>query len=1330
MISRKMESESKAYNKKYQARLSLIQTPDKQLNPPAMDLLDNLEISPVKSRTFKKNIDIRVEEVQESGSDNEAYEDDQSEAPPAISAIDISKSSILNSSTQEKSQPPSISGLFGSANSLFDKVKRRLNGEQEPESKPESQDLEPTQEITSKQSQTQKIQVENENGPLFAEAQETNLSAEKEESQFEASTQIIPEFRSKSPEKTQNLSPSFGQEFAEDSTQKVFSQSNKDTSNGGDINEDATQKLAALNETVGDDEPQNDVSNFFSNTENHEDKYQETQEGDKATQDEDEDENEIKLTSKRSNKLFLGSDSEDEHNEKEKSSQLNSTQSRLQKIEALAAKKRAERLLREQQERDKEQKDLGDFKKLNEAVYGDEDEDEAGDVSVSTIDPNKRSRAEKEELALQEQRERISEQLEHEEKVVKTFDKNSLLAAFGMGNNTMTSPTKEQSSPVTSPIGSPTNVKKDAIVKTESGDIELSDSSDSSGEEATSPKPKPQSKEAPKFTLRTPFNMNKTTPAINSDVIELGSDSDSDIEIAPSKVTRLEVKSKFSKQTINRHKAQKKKALTKSQLFLQLKEKARSQLKLQNQHNEESHKAAIEEVATEQEAVDKLLDKYIEAANRTRDKELENERRRKLAEEAGEEFDDDDYTDNSDFEGEVPDSDVEDDEDDVQSSEGEVGERIEAGIEGDDEDEDEAQGGDDEESAPVFHKKHRKQALMSDDDDEEEEVNKTESIGDTSELKSKLEQDQSEVGIDLGSFGGNFSQNFNGMNGEGATQRMKNMLGITMSQAFERESPKPQQASKTVNIFDQLRQNGNKVLGEESFIESTLKDKSFSYSINSQKQEINFDEPITQLSEIDPPTQGFSTQKDSISTLQDSSPLDFTEATAKDDTQKDEEEEESVKLGKRRLFKKPAKKLKNMSEDEDEDEEDEEETEEQIAERRRQVEHMREQLRKRDLEIKRKRAEMKRKGLDKIMENEAEESEDEWHGLGGFDGERSDEENSEDEKMLDDYSKVKLNKSQIAKYYANEDLQNDEKMLHKILNDVNNGGFRKRGVRNGVELEFSDEEDAYLQQYNRIRNQRMRDKMLENGNIAKLAKDAKAQAFFETITEDSQNAANEIFGGDATDNDDNELDNEDKENDPFNDKPEITKEQFQDPSTAPKKRKFKITEAYVQKTLSFLNDGEEDEIERNATIAAHQHGFLDDDDDFGDDLSTLKQKSIVKLPERTPQKKSTVDLTNESDQSPEHFFKMPSKIMKSFQSKSNDSFKNSNEVTVSTAYKAATSSKASIMSFGKNNSSNKAPTKVTVPTASQDTRVLKARKIEKTLRKGNRLKGLNVGNFE
>ncbi|CCH43781.1 Mediator of replication checkpoint protein 1 [Wickerhamomyces ciferrii] len=1302
-----------------------------------MDLLDDLELSPVKSKTFKKNIDLKVD------NDVENSDEESNELPTSTPVLnDISN----NKPDTEASKPkgvPSIANLFGSSVSLLDRVKKRLNGEKLDEPVPESE--KPTQEI-----QTQLIDKTQETTTSNTTSEENQSTQEIEpptqqinNSHIQESTQVIPTSESQNQDsilstskmdQTQNVDDIPSSQITKSSTKSPSYEISKDDINDVFAEEQDTQvvlnqQTAPVNDQHDDDEddedeirqPTRSIPNMFSDDdEEEEDLHTKTQE------------------KKKNNSLFMDSESEDDEDNKlnvkeeaHKEEDLDPTQARLKKIEQLAAKKRAERLLREQQEREKDQNDLTTYKQLSDPVKGeyDDDDENEGDVSVSTIKPKRtKTKKELEEEEQERRRQARSEQLQHEEKVVKKFDKNSLLAAFGMGDNVpsdnMSSPQKHQSSPATSPLQEEEN-GKGPIVKTEkSGNVELSDESDDDDDFQVTDffnedkMKKMEEKEKPKFVLQTPFNFNKQA----TEVIELDSDSDSDIEEATSKVTRLEVKSKFSKQTMGKQ-AQKKKQVSRNQLIAHLREKARNQLKKDKTDFEEANKEIIAEVAQEQDAVDKLLDKFMAAADRQKEKEKMIKEQRKRAKEAGVEFNDNAYDDESDY-AEVPDSDF-DQSMDENESEG-------------DEDAGDEEGSDEDNEADEEQKDNNEEEEEADGgDDKDREATEAEI---KQHLLAKKQNDSAEATINWGDDSQDFGD-LEGLNG-GATQKLK-MLGMGLTQAFETESPKID--GKTVNIFDQIRNKNNHVIGEEdSFVESSLKDKSFSYSINSQKpRELNFDEPATQLSEIMPPTQAISTQKDSIGTLHDSAPQDSFQATVKDDygdfadAEDDEDDEDELPVKRHRIKRVVKDDTKESDvedekeqdafneEEEDDDDEEEEETEE---ERRKRADAIRAEIRRREKEQEDRRLEMKKQGLDKIMENEAEESEDEWQGIGGIDGEKFDEENSEDEKMLDDYSKVNLNKEELDKFIAEQENIKDKKLLTKVLKDVDEHFKSKKGDRS-LDIEVDGDDDEVIQRYNRLRNEKMRQRLLENMEVAKLSKDAKAKAFFQSIAEDSQNPINEIFGGNETDSDaQSDLDNE--EDDPFVEKQEITKDQMQDPDNAPKKKKtIKITEAYVQKTLSFLNDDEDDKIEQNAAFAAHQHGFLDDDDDFGDDLHSLKQKSIIRMPETTPQRKSTIDLTNEEDQSPTQFFKMPSKIMKSFQSNSNDSFKNKNEVTVSTAYKAATSSKASIMSFGKTkNTETKQPSKRV--SQSQDTRVLKARKIERTLKKGNKLKKLNTEAFE
>ena len=102
-----------------------------------------------------------------------------------------------------------------------------------------------------------------------------------------------------------------------------------------------------------------------------------------------------------------------------------------------------------------------------------------------------------------------------------------------------------------------------------------------------------------------------------------------------------------------------------------------------------------------------------------------------------------------------------------------------------------------------------------------------------------------------------------------------------------------------------------------------------------------------------------------------------------------------------------------------------------------------------------------------MFDGEAEESEDEWKGLGGIDGEFSDVANSEDEKMIDNNFNIDLQDDEIRKKFMEEYQIKDQQELEKLLDDIKNHKLIKRVGQNnnGFDIELSDEEDQLLAAY-------------------------------------------------------------------------------------------------------------------------------------------------------------------------------------------------------------------------------------------------------------------------
>ena len=371
------------------------------------------------------------------------------------------------------------------------------------------------------------------------------------------------------------------------------------------------------------------------------------------------------------------------------------------------------------------------------------------------------------------------------------------------------------------------------------------------------------------------------------------------------------------------------------------------------------------------------------------------------------------------------------------------------------------------------------------------------------------------------------------------------------------------------------------------------------------------------------------------------------------------------------------------SESESDDSEDDVDDETRIRlineEKQRRLEHER--------KVQKKRDDLKKRGVSNFVEEEAEESEDEWFGIGGADGEGVDGYDPELEKMIDDYSKADFNPDQIREMLAKENKDADVQMVEKILYDLKNGGLRKRG-RAQYDLELSDDEDDELCQYRLKKRELMRQKRLDLGED-KLVNNPKSKAFFESMVEDIIDAKNPFGAVEVTDVP-SEVSNEQT--------PEMPESNSSKENSAvpnPVSKKFTLSEDFVHKSLSFLNESNKDvaELENDRKLARIQHGK-----DI-DDLSTLKkhssiksfkslhssQSSIVNLDD--PDSASNAGTGNEDNDEDSQMsrFRHPS-ILKLFGSKTdiNDKFKDgSKSVRVSNSYKSVGGNRAAVTSLGK-----------------------------------------------
>ncbi|KAF7929644.1 hypothetical protein BELL_0058g00060 [Botrytis elliptica] len=141
----------------------------------------------------------------------------------------------------------------------------------------------------------------------------------------------------------------------------------------------------------------------------------------------------------------------------------------------------------------------------------------------------------------------------------------------------------------------------------------------------------------------------------------------------------------------------------------------------------------------------------------------------------------------------------------------------------------------------------------------------------------------------------------------------------------------------------------------------------------------------------------------------------------------------------------------------------------------------------------------KKKSNAKNMVNEqAEESEDEYAGLGGVsDDESGGEEDAFVKEMIDD-EKKDIDESELAKFYADRERASDEKQIEKLYNDISKGMLRRK---RGADYDLSDSDDGgeARQRRKRAAEAKMRKALLADEKIGKIAQNPKKEAFLRAI---------------------------------------------------------------------------------------------------------------------------------------------------------------------------------------------------------------------------------------
>ncbi|RMZ17462.1 hypothetical protein D0862_00814 [Hortaea werneckii] len=150
----------------------------------------------------------------------------------------------------------------------------------------------------------------------------------------------------------------------------------------------------------------------------------------------------------------------------------------------------------------------------------------------------------------------------------------------------------------------------------------------------------------------------------------------------------------------------------------------------------------------------------------------------------------------------------------------------------------------------------------------------------------------------------------------------------------------------------------------------------------------------------------------------------------------------------------------------------------------------------------RKEAEKEMRGM---LEEQAEESEDEYAGLGGDDFVAPE---TEEDKQMIDSSHVDVDENAIAAHFAERQRAADEAETNKLLKDITTGALRRRTGGNLFGLEEDEDELAMRRRAARQREEtRKRKLLLKDDNIASLAqgKNSKGKdAFLKAIADDDE----------------------------------------------------------------------------------------------------------------------------------------------------------------------------------------------------------------------------------
>ncbi|ATY65446.1 DNA replication checkpoint mediator [Cordyceps militaris] len=134
-----------------------------------------------------------------------------------------------------------------------------------------------------------------------------------------------------------------------------------------------------------------------------------------------------------------------------------------------------------------------------------------------------------------------------------------------------------------------------------------------------------------------------------------------------------------------------------------------------------------------------------------------------------------------------------------------------------------------------------------------------------------------------------------------------------------------------------------------------------------------------------------------------------------------------------------------------------------------------------------------------MVEQEAMESDDEYAGLGGVDGEDSDNESTASvQEMIDDATANDVDDSKLAAFYADRARAEDEQQVEKLFKDITTGMLRrKRGA--DYDLSDSDDDGEARRRMKRRQFAKMQKALYSDERVKKMAENPGNMAFLRTM---------------------------------------------------------------------------------------------------------------------------------------------------------------------------------------------------------------------------------------